>query len=209
MTSSDDQQAAGSVIDRIVELLAEQRLRQTIDDPLDAAASSFRLEEQPAITHVLFHRVLGDFVAHAYERGLPLPQKLSPPQARAEAIALLDAGYQGAHSSGYEAALLDAMDPALDGMTLVLTQLTETIKTLERQKYTRWVFTEALAPLDWRSRCRIAEVLLDRLRAFLPPELLRCTAAQLADEIPALIITDLGTSDPFQHLSALPSMLGT
>lgn len=209
MTSFDDQQVASTVIDRIVELLAEQRLRQTIDDPLDAAASSFRLEEQPDITHVLFQRAIGDFVAQVFEHGPALPQRLSPQQARAEAIALLDAGYQGAHSSGYEAALLDAMDPALDGMMLVLAQLTETIKTLERQKYTRWVFTETLAPLDWRSRCRIAEVLLDRLQAFLPPDLLRCTAAQLADEIPALIITDLGTNAPFQRPSVLSSLLGT
>jgi len=209
MTSSEEQQTAAIVIDEIMKRLDEQRLRQTIDDPLDAAASSFQLEEQPNVTPGLFHWVLGDFVAHVYESGLSLRQRLSPEQARAEAISLLNAAYQGVHGSGYETALIVAVDPALDGMALVLARLTETIKALERQKYTRWVFADALEPLDWRSRCRVAETLLDRLSPFLPPELLRCAAAQLADEIPALITKDLGTNAPFQRLSAFLSMLGT
>jgi len=209
MTSSDDRQVPGSIIDQIVALLDEQHLHQTIDTALDAAAASFQRPETPNVTHELFHRVLGDFVAHVYEHGLSIPQKLSLQQACAEAIALLDAGYQGPHRSGYEAALVDALDTAMDGMALVLFRLTEVLKVTERQKYTRWVFTEALAPLDWQCRCRVAETLLDRLRTFLPAELLRCTAAQLADEIPALIIMDLGTNAPFQRLSVLPSMPGT
>jgi hypothetical protein len=209
MTSFEDQQTAGRVIDLIVELLDEQRIRQTIDDPLDAAASSFQLEEPPAITHRAFHQVMGDFVAHVYEHGLSFPQRLSPRQACAEAIALLDSGYQGACSYGYEGGRTDAVDPVLDGLALVLSGLTEVIKGMERQKYFQWVFAETLAPLDWQSRCRVAETLRDRLRPFLSAELLRCTAGQLADEIPALIITDLGTSAAFQCLSALPSMFGT
>jgi hypothetical protein len=202
MTSSDHRPAAGSAIDRIVELLDEDRLHQIVDDRVDAAVASFRLPQLPNVTHGLFHRVLGDFVVHVHEHGLPVPKKLSHRQALAEAIALLDAGYEGIRCYGYEGACMDAMDPELDGMVLVLSGLTEVVKAMEREKYVRSIFAEALAPLDWQDRCRVAETLLKRLKAFLPPELLRCTPAQLADEIPALIHVALETDSALQRPSA-------
>lgn len=206
MTNSDDGSFPSSVIDRIKMLLAEQRLHEAIDAPLDEAAASFQPLATPTASRESFHRVLGDFVTHVYERGLPMPKKLSRQQALAEAIALLEAGYQGVRCYGYEGAYRDAMDPALDGTVLVLSELNEIIKTIEREKYLQWVFAEVLAPLDWLSRCRVAQTLLDQLRPFLPAEVLRFTPAQLADEIHHLITADLENGPEPQHGVTLASM---
>jgi len=205
--NSHDANEVATAIDRIFDLLNDEQMRRAIDEPIDAAATVFRPEEKPTVTHRHFHQAIAGFVRHVYKHGVPLPKMLSQSQASAEAISLLEASSQSAEASGYEAALLEAMNPAQNGLELVLAGLAESIKTQERRKYVEWVFASALGPLGWQKRCQVAEQLRDRLRPFLPPMLQQCTAAQLADEIPALITIDLGTISLLRRIPSPPSAL--
>lgn len=92
-------------------------------------------------------------------------------------------------------------------MSLVLAQLAEIIKDNERRQYTHWVFASSLGPLTWSDRCRVAELLLDRLRPFLTPQLQRCVAAQLVDELPALITTHLSSDALLRHVPDITTSL--
>jgi len=207
MTCSRSVTQADNALERILALLDETRVRNEIDEPIDAAAATFPFEEVQPVSHRRFHQIIGGFVQHVYRHGLQPPQKLSSAQASAEAIALLEAGYSGAQGRGYDAALLDAINPRHNGISLVLAQLAEIMKNNERRKYGLWVFAASLGPLEWSDRCRVAELLLERLQPFLTPQLQRCVAAQLADEIPALIATHLTSDALLRHMPDITTSL--
>jgi len=107
--------------------------------------------------------------------------------ARAEAMAILEERYLGPHARGYYAAFLDVSNSKLDGHEFILTQIAEIIKALAREKHLKWVYFSLIAPLDWLTRCQIAEILLKRWRPFLPLNIQQCSPAQLADHLADLI----------------------
>ena len=207
MTCSRSVPQADNTLERILALLDEARVRNEVDEPIDAAVATFSFEEVQAASHRRFHQVISGFVQHVYRHGVEPHQELSSAQASAEAIALLERGYCGAQGRGYDAALVDAASLRHDGLSLVLAQLAEIIKDDERRKYTHWVFAASLDPLAWSDRCRIAELLLDRLRPFLTPQLQRCVAVQLVDELPALITTHLSSDALLRHMPDITTSL--
>ena len=207
MTSSRSETRAGGALERTFALLDETRVRNAIDEPIDAAATAFLFQEESPVSHRRFHQVIGDFVQHVYRQGIEPRQELSSAQASAEAIAILEEGYLGAQAHGYDAALLDAVNPKHDGIEVVLAQLAEIIKDNARRKYTHWAFVISLGSLAWSDRCRVTELLLDRLQPFLPPQLQCCVAAQLVDEIPALIATHLTCDALLRHVPDITTSL--
>ena len=207
MTFSHSRTGADDMLERILALLDETRVQQEIDEPIDRAAAAFRREEEQPVSHRRFNRVMGSFVRHIYRQAIKTQQELSPSQASAEAIALLERGYWGARARGYDAALLDAVNPTHNGLEIVLAQLAQIMKDNERRKYTHWVFATSLGPLAWSDRCRVAELLLDRLRPFLTPQLQRCVAAQLVDEIPTLIALHLSSDALLRHMPDITTSL--
>ena len=107
-------------------------------------------------------------------------------QAQSEALLILEQGYQGTHAQGYDAAYLDASNPDIDGFESVLAQMTEIIISKEQSKHIRWFLTSLISSKDWHTRCLFAEILLDRWKSYLPPNILACSPAQLADKLPDL-----------------------
>ena len=214
MTLRDDRKRysgdpVAHTVERILELLDEENMRRTIDGPVDTAVASFHVESTTPVSHHRFHQVIGEFTQHVYRSGVRVSRELSPTQAAAEAIFLLENGYRSAQSDGYDAALLDAMNPQTDGIRWVLAHLADIIKEKERGKYTSWVFATTLGSLDWSAKCRLAQVLLDQLSPCLVPQLRRCTGAQLVDEIPALLTTDLSTDAWLRRLPGAGATLGS
>ena len=186
MMKSDLNKLARETVERIMTELDPDRTKRRFDDPISKAARQFDYEPTCPITHKDFHRVIAGFVEHVYEKALAA--SWMPADPLAEAIWLLEAGYQSAiYGTGYTAALLDANDPAEGGIQTVLTGLAESIKGITQQEYTRAVFARYLCGCNWRLRCEIAHLLLENCRAFLPERLGKCAPAHLADEIPSLI----------------------
>jgi len=139
------------------------------------------------MTHHFFIRIIGGFVQHIFENGARLQQIMSVPQAQAEAMAILETGYQGPHDRGYDAAFLDTLNNKLDGHEFILTQIAEILKDSARQKHIQWVYSSRIAPLDWRTRCQVVEILIKRWTPFLPPNIHQSPPAQFADRLPELM----------------------
>ena len=160
MTNSESTRKAEDILRALTERLDEDRLKREIDDPIDRAAADFTFDFDGCVSHRVFNKVIAAFVRHVYRHGLSLAMNLSPAQAGAEAISILDRGYQGVRVRGYDAALAVAMGKHRDNMKHVLEQIAEIIKSSQRAMYTRWVFVQCLSQLDWQTRRRITEMLL-------------------------------------------------
>lgn len=191
------------LIDEILELTGEMSVRSLIDEPIEKALIDFNFEIEGPLTYKVFINYIGSFVRDLY-KNLPLgPQIFSQDQACAEAISILETAYQGSNTRGFYAAFLDARNPLLNGIEFVLLKLSEIIKARLRMKYTRWVYVSRIECADWVTRCSMAEILLERWRPFLSPDILMCSPVQFADHIPELI-NMLGSSD-----NIISEMLGS
>lgn len=203
--NSKQQDQATQIIQKVFQLLDEERIQKQIDEPIEQAVKQFQFHSETPPTRQEFHRILGDFVRRLYEFGLPLRQTLSASQALNEAVAILQHGYVSQSAQGYEAALLDCKYPHQNGIEFVLRQMAEAVKAGERQKYFNWIFARYIDTLDWQMKCRIAEMLLQRGKDFLPPELLHCPPAQFADHCRALFQFYLKTETLYRQI-ATPSI---
>ncbi len=189
MTSSPENTMPESILDGLLEALRDDRIRREIEAPIDTAAASFGMQKKNARTAKEFIELTGEFVAHLYKYGLPLRLEMSPDQARAEAIYLLERGYQSSGGRGYDAALLDAVSEPEGNPGAVLKSLAEIVKGIERGKYVRWILIRHVDPLDWRLKYDLVELTLGRMKQFLPPELCGSPAARFADLYGDLILS--------------------
>lgn len=185
---------ARQLLDRLSSLLDEDRMARLIDAPIDHVVREYGFPEETPFSADLFHRTLADFLRLVYERGMRLRRRLTVSQARDEAVCLLDQAYEGTHSRGYDAAVLDAADPMQSGTRLVLTRLADGLKARERMRYLRWVATRHIDPADWQIKCAMAEILLIRCRHWLPAELRNSAPARWADFVLELLTIDLNAT---------------
>jgi hypothetical protein len=188
MRSSDLHQSPERTVDRVLGLLGEEKLLAEIDQRLNEAVQAFRMELAVPISATSFGEIVSDFIRHVYQRGLPLPRRLSKPEAFAEAVFLLDNYYSGGYTEGYTGALLDAMDQNLQGLELVLSRLGEYIKEIERGKYINWVFADHVDRLDWDGKQRLVIEYLGQYGDLLPANLRELHPARLVEHLHALIL---------------------
>jgi hypothetical protein len=182
-----DSGEAERTIDEVFDLLSEEHLIRSIDEPIEGAAASFDFHVSVPVTPEIFATCTGDFVDHVYRHGLSVPRIMSTIQAHAEALQILERGYQSAQGGGYNIALLDALNPEHNGLEVVLGQMTQLITAMARTRHVRWVFASSIESADWASRILMTEVLLKRWGLFLSESIMNCAPAQLADYLPELI----------------------
>ena len=209
MTSSDaTRERAATLIAQMVTLLDEGRMVQEIDEPIDDAVKKFGSDGESPHSREEFHRALSSFALCILETASSCPRRVSLSQAHDEAVAWLEEGYQGTYGNGFDEALADATDPSQAGIPLVLVRMAEWLKQRQRRMYVGCVAARHIDPADWRTRCAMAEVLLERCREFLPPGVQSCPPEQLADDVCDLLLMDLSTNGqlnlPPNHVFALP-----
>jgi hypothetical protein len=198
--STDLETDARMTIEMIKAELDPNQIKGRFDDPIDKAAMEFDFEPACPISHKEFHQIVARFVREVHDRALAASWTLTDPLAKA--LSILENNYQSAvYGTSYVAALLDANDPAEGGIQTVLTNLTETIKDMERNHYTRSVFAWHLNGCSWKLRCEIARVLLKDYRAFIPERLGNCTPAQLVDAIPSLISMSMASDSILRQIA--------
>jgi len=129
MTKTSSPSTPVQIIEEIFDLLNEQRQHEHIDRNINTAAGGFRWDAASPMSTNAFHQVLSNFVQYIYARGLRIAQHLSPSQALAEGIDMLDQGHQVPSGNGYDAALLDSLDPGINGVEWVLVQLADIIRS--------------------------------------------------------------------------------
>ena len=181
------------VLDRLSDVLSDEHIAKIIDEPMDLAAHTFQLKDTVPITHPEFNRVVSAFVRHLYQSAFPLPRYLSGQEALTEAVCLLESYYQNEGARGYDGALFDAVSTNIEGFELLLSRLTESIKSAERAKYVKWVFADNFFNLDWKQQHRIVSLYLRQNEAVLPAKLCDLAPARLVDCFHELFISHILT----------------
>ena len=204
MMNSNEEVGVEKILDKVFKLLDDETIQRTIDLPIREAAAGFEIYKFESITYNRFIKEAGKFIQHVYLNGLVTKQKLTQKQAEAEAIAVLELGYQSAYGKGFYAAYLDSQNNNHDGLEFILNQISEIIIQGTRKLYVHWVITS----LDWQSKCRIVEAFQRLQSSILPQKLKSCPPAMFADHLPDLInvlitadnaITNLMTTDIANH----------
>jgi len=140
MTNSHPEGRADAIIDELMELMDGERMAREIDVSIDRCLVRCRGTVRGPVSRDAFHDAISGLIRCVYEQGLGVAQRLSPREACAEAIAILESGYPNAGGSGYDVAFLDASDPQRNGLESVLEYLAEELRARERQKHFSWVF---------------------------------------------------------------------
>ena len=187
MTSSSKAGPVSRIIDEIIELIREDQVRELCEEPITQALMEFEYDPEVEVDHPRFLKTMGRFIQHVQARTVHPRQRLSPEQAKAEAIRLLQSDYQGNSGSGLEGAYLDAIDPAYDGLGFVLKRMAEALSTKARENHLRWVFDSRLNTLSWSSRRAVANELLRRWERSSPGTAPAMDPAQAADHCPGLL----------------------
>jgi len=203
MTDFCEQTEAECALDTTLSLLDEAHMHRTINQRLDSAAAPFTVSKEARtmpLTADRFLDTVAEFTRHMYRHGFAVARDLSRGQARSEAVFILEKSYQGQGGRGYDAALVDTVSLGEKGVEHILSYITEALKTDQRRKYIRWVLGAHVDPLDWKAKRDLAEILLQRLKNFLPDEVNRCPPEQLADFYPGLIIDYIETKNEFGHI---------
>ena len=201
MMNSDTKKRARETIDIITAKLDPGLLQSLFDRPIFKAAGEFKCEAECPVTHKALHKIVADFVQQIYEKALKASLMLTDPLA--EAIFMLTNYYQSVeYGTGYEAAILDANDPAQGGIWTTLTGMAEAIKNIERKKYIEAVFVWHLHSCSWELLCEIARLLLEDYRPFIPAQLGKCVPAQLIDEIQSIMYENICSDFTLQQISS-------
>ena len=201
MTSSKGKHMAQQMIINILEIIDEEYLYQNIHRPIEETFEKFEFDREIPLSHEQFIHTAGELLRQIYRYSLSPQQIMTASRARAEALTILEEGYQYASDDKYEAAFLDAADPNNNGLAFVLSQLVELITTRARSRHIKWIYATRLEMIDWQTKCLMAEIMLDRWKPFLPQSILSCSPAQLVDFLPDLINKIL-SSDRIDRRSA-------
>jgi hypothetical protein len=192
MMNSDGKRKAATIVEEVFQETNEEYLKLRIDEPIERATANFEFDRDAPVTHQTFTQVTSDFVRHIYERGMRCRQEMSTTEAGAEAVAILEEGYQASYGRGYYAAFLDASNAQLNGLEYVLVQMANLIVMKARARHIRWVCASRMELADWPTRCLIAEILIKRWKPFMHPNLRECSPEQFAYHLSEMI--DLGIS---------------
>lgn len=180
-------------IEGILELISENYLYDQIYELIRKAALEFKFDTRTPIDPEFFIRITGDFIRHIYKHGLRVKKILTTEQAQSEVVLILENHYQGVYARGFHAAYLDASNPYTGGFESVMAQMIEIVSSKECSKHIRWVLATRIISKDWHTKCLIAEILLDRWKSYLPPNILACPPAQLANNLPDLFNVFIAT----------------
>jgi len=205
MKCSKSKKELEKILDTILTLLDGAVMRNVIEEPVDAAVSSFSLSV--AVSDPIGNKellaVAGEFVAHVHEYVLPLDRGLDRNQARGRALRMLESSYQGMYVNGYEGALRDVAKYRTAGLRTVFATLAEGIKEDRRQQYVARVFKIHFAELDWYSRRDLTMLILKRWKRLLDPDTAQRPPEELIQACPQLVLSYVASGE------TLRQMLGT
>jgi len=186
MTNSDHPAIrAAKIISEIQCSLADARIQEAIDDPVDEVIAAVDTRKRLSSARELIGHV-AEVIRKLYVR-LPMDSRcFSELRARDEAAFLLNQCYGGLPNGGFESAILEATDDRVPGLDWLYHRLGEYLKARLRQEYVNGVFSRYVDPADWDTNLAIAATLLEKLRPYLPEGAPAHRPEQFVDSIPDL-----------------------
>lgn len=191
MTDSKMPNDVNDLIETLLDLLGAHNIAKAIESPIDKATAEFSFHTEGTITYIRFTHVISAYVRHIYKTALPFPRTLSDREALAEAVHLLIHHSDAEGPDRYGAILASVVGGGRKELEMVLLQLSEIIKELERQKYKRWVFTRYFWILDWERQCQVVSSYKKSVSQSLPPEMARLKPEQLVEYFEDFIQPDV------------------
>ena len=177
----------------------DQKIRLEIEQPIELSSSDFPIDIPEPIKPESFNRTIAGFVKHIYSRALRFPSILSERQALAEAIHLLMHYSDAEGPDRYGAILSNVVLGGKEELKKVLFQLSQIIKTNEREKYIRWVFICHYLSLDWEKRCLIAAAFKDLNLKHMTTELKNFRPEQIAEYFQHILKPDVHLQNIFRQ----------
>ena len=195
MTNFKTKKNTEKLVSIIFNLLNEYNIAKNILSPIDKAVSSFTYPKVIPLTNNSFISIISSFVSHIYENGMPIRQTLNNRQTGAQAMYLLESGYQNTYGKGYEAAYGTIMHSDLYDIDDLLSHLAEIIKGEARTNYINWIFNRHLHHVEWNIKCDIVEHLQKQWKEFLGENIIKLPLAEKASNLPnlfTLILESMG-----------------
>jgi len=78
-------------------------------------------------------------------------------------------------------------DPSLPGINAVLIGLADAIKSLEKERYFRFVEVKHIDPKDWEMKCAVVKLILEQNRKHLPAEVCSGPPERWVDHVVELL----------------------
>lgn len=179
------------LIETLLDLLGARSIAKAIEGPIDKATEEFQFAIEGAITSVSVNCVISSYIMYIYKTALPFPRTLSEREALAEAIHLLIHHSDAEGPDRYGAILASVVGGSREELVMLLLQLSELIKEIERQKYKRWVLTRHFWSLNWESQCHVVSYYKKSLTQSLPPEMEQLKPEQLVEYFEDFIQPDV------------------
>jgi len=200
MTNFSQSVESFEILKKIFDLLDDETVIRKVDEPLDRAVQEFQLDVTLPITHSEFNRVIAAFIQHLNEKGIRLPRTLSYQEALAEAVFILNRYYGNDEAQDYDGIVADAVGKSMEGLEMVLEQLSEFVKTQERMKYVNWVFICYVDSLNWEARQNLVISYLKLNEKYLPNDLLHMDPARTLKVFRKLIIDHVSDESFFRQM---------
>jgi len=139
--------------------------------PIQWAMQTFSCSETERASPDQFLEIAGRFLCHLYRHGRHVAMQLSEREAKAMALELLEAHYEGSLGPVYAGAMLDAIRPAGPGLEAVLTGLAQIVARREIERRAAAVLVRLVNPADWSTQRMLVEELVSCLGPSLPAHL--------------------------------------
>ena len=189
--NSEDHFDPLKVISTLLNLLWDQKIRLEIEQPIELSSNDFQIDITEPIKPEGFNRIIAAFLKHIHSRALRLPRIISEREALAEAIHLLMHYSDAEGPDRYGAILSNVILSGKEELKKVLFQLSQIIKTNEREKYIHWVFVCHYLSLDWEKRCLVAATYKDLNLDQMTTELKNLRPEQIAEYFQHVLKADV------------------
>ena len=170
------------LIKEILSQLDEDHLVLRIDKTLEQSAADFKFAESEPLSYGEFIELIGAFVGHLYLKG-GLKRSLTHPQSIAEAIHIVESGYQSSALDRLDHAFLDAQEY---GISHIFSFFVSFVGASARQGHVSFVMKYYLDSLVWSDKKWVVKLLLDDWRQFLPPQVSADVPENYAGQLPQL-----------------------
>jgi hypothetical protein len=187
-TRFETQRRASRLLDALLAELDENKIAAEIDAPIDEALADPDLFPGHITTYTDFLRATAAFVERVNRAACRDRASLAAPITLDETVASLG-GYQGPTAWGHDAAVVDARRDDGAWVGLVLLRLGEVMKAARRDARWRRLEAQCTQGIDWKTRCEMVRILMERARRSLPHELTSCPPEQLAGHLFELVRT--------------------
>ena len=190
---------ARRILRHLSEAVSESAIAQRIDDPIDRALKEYLAAHEVPTVRAEFLGATADLLRTLYRQS-SIGIELSAEAAEDEVVYLLESGYRGIHTGGYEGALIDMSQQGHLNPASVWRELANIVKTRRRARYMAYVKARFLDGLDWETLLTVTEILKARCRRWMPEPLQALPCELVVYEILSLLLSDQASDAQLQQI---------